>query len=356
MKIYNKLGLFAAASLMMTSCAVNDPFADKMEMGEVVPTVSWELSSTVCKAGGEAGFLGKYYTTEEGITIDHSEVWGMILKTESAAATQKLIPSPAYTMTATVTDTVRGFHKLQDFPHSMATLFGTEYQLSSSFPTSRTLGPVNWVTPEKWDADMFTSYYPSTFKAEFCEHMVTELTKDSTYLDGVRNVYLAYDFTKEQIDAVNAKYPELTPIPFPASETEVKDDLWFGVVTTDTVGYYYTTLEGDVTIEHEIATKEDAPADIDPAKIYPVFKSPHWLYSRYSDNTGGAVTAIRAEYMPLWKELIEMVPFESWIYDSAGPNYAVEFSRKYSMEVQFRVIDSKGGVGKDTDVKTIELN
>ena len=66
MKIYNKLGLFAAATLLMTSCAVNDPLMDKMEPGEVVPTVTWELASTVCKAGNEAGFLGKYYTTEEG--------------------------------------------------------------------------------------------------------------------------------------------------------------------------------------------------------------------------------------------------------------------------------------------------
>ena len=91
MKLYNKIGLFAAGALMMTSCAVNDPFADKMQIGEVVPTVSWELSSSVCKAGNEAGFLAKYYTTAEGVSIDHSEVWAMVTRTESAAATQKLI-------------------------------------------------------------------------------------------------------------------------------------------------------------------------------------------------------------------------------------------------------------------------
>lgn len=342
---------------MMASCAVNDPFADKMDIGEVVPTVSWELSSTVCKAGGDAGFLAKYYTTEEGISIDHSEVWGMIIKTESAAATQKLIPSPAYTQTTTTTDTIRGYHLLQEFPHSMATLYGTEYHLDATFPTSRTLGPVTWATPESWDADMFTSYYPADFKEEFTTYMVTKLTQDSTYFDGVRNVYLLYDFTQEEINEVNNMYPELTPIPFPADETEVKDDLWFGVDTETIVGYYYTTLENDtLTVEHEIATPEDAPASVDPTKIYPVYKSPHWVYSRYSDNTGGAVTAIRPEYMPMWKALIEKVPFEAWIYDSAGPNYAVEFSRKYSLQVEFRVIDSKNGVGKDTDKKTIELN
>ena len=88
MKIYNKLGLFAAATLLMASCAVNDPLMDKMEAGQVVPTVTWELASTVCKAGNEAGFLGKYYTTEEGVTITHSEVWGMITMTESASAIQ----------------------------------------------------------------------------------------------------------------------------------------------------------------------------------------------------------------------------------------------------------------------------
>lgn len=361
MKIYNKLGLFTAATLLMTSCAVNDPLMDKMEPGEVVPTVTWELASTVCKAGNEAGFLGKYYTTEEGVTISHAEVWGMITMTESAAAIQKLIPSPAYTKTVNLNDTVRGFHLLKSFPHSEEYLNGQEYHLNAAFPTSITHGPVNWAYPTAWDEasqNKFNDYYPAEFQEEFKAQMVTYLTKDSIYLSGLRNVYLNYDFTQEQFDAVNAKYPDLTPLPFSNSDVqgETKGDLWFDVDTETIVGYYYTVVENGVMVEKQIATKEEAPEGVSQDKVFPVYKAPHWIYSRYSDNTGGAVTAVRAEYMPMWKELVEMVPFEAWIYNSSDKNYAVEFSRKHAIVSQFRVVDSKGGVGKDTEYKTIELN
>lgn len=362
MKIYNKLGLFAAGALIMTSCAVNDPFTQNMEMGMVVPTVTWELSSSVCKAGNEAAFLGKYYTTEEGVGIDRAEVWGMITMTQSAAAVQKLIPSPAYTLTVNATDTTRGFHLLATFPHSEDYLVGNEYQLSSSFPTSKTYGPINWSAPTAWDEasqNKFKEYYPETFQKEFCDKMVSYLTNDSTYLSGLRNVYVNYDFTQEQFDAVNSKYPDLTPLPFSNSQEEgqTKGDLWFEVDTKTVIGYYYTTVDANGNnVEIQIASKDERPADVPEDKVFEVYKAPHWIYSRYSDNTGGAVTAVRAEYMPLWKELVELIPFEAWIYNSSDKNYAVEFSRKYSIVSQFRVIDTKGGVGKDTEYKTIELN
>ena len=356
MKLYNKIGLFAAGALMMTSCAVNDPFADKMEIGQVVPTVTWELASSVCKAGNEAGFLAKYYTTEAGVSIDHSEVWAMVTRSESAAATQKLISSPAYTKTVNFTDTVRGFHLLAEFPHSAAVLNGNEYHLNAAFPTSRTLGPVTWAAPTAWSEDMFVAYYPATFKAEFCGQMVTYLTSGDTYLSGLRQAYLNYDFTAEQVNAVNEKYSNLQPIPYPA-EGENKGDLWFAADTEKVIGYYYITVENGVTKENEVATKEEAISKGVPEdQIYDVYYAPHWMYVRYSDNTGGAVSSLRDEYRPMWKELIEMIPFEAWIYNSSDQNYAVEFTRKYALGVQYRVIDTKGGIGKDTEVKSIELN
>ena len=150
----------------------------------------------------------------------------------------------------------------------------------------------------------------------------------------------------------------MTPLPFSNSDVqgETKGDLWFDVDTETIVGYYYTVVENGVMVEKQIATKEEAPEGVSQDKVFPVYKAPHWIYSRYSDNTGGAVTAVRAEYMPMWKELVEMVPFEAWIYNSSDKNYAVEFSRKYAIVSQFRVVDSKGGVGKDTEYKTVELN
>ena len=358
MKPYSKIALITAGLLLATSCEVNDPFADKMELGQVLPTTSWELSSTVCKAGDEAGFLAKYYTTSDVAQIDHSEVWGMITGADVAAATQKLISSPAYTMTINKNDTVRGYHMLRSYPHSMAQKVGTEFHLNASFPTSSTLSPINWNSPADWDQEKFDMYYPADFQANFCEKMVNYLTADSTYLSGLRQVYINYPFTKEQIDAVNAKYPSLTPIPFSDSEEtgKTKGDLWFSPDTKVIDHYYYTTLSGEVTVEHEIAKKEDAPSNIDPSKVYPVYKAPHWIFCRYSDNTGGAVTSVRAEYMPLWKELVQAVPFTAWIYDATNKVYNVAFSRTYTIRPKFRVIDTNGKVGTDTESKSIELN
>ena len=358
MKLYSKIALFAAGVMAASSCSVNDPFADNMEIGQVLPTVSWELSSTVCKAGDEAKFLAKYYTTSSDAKIDHSEVWAMITSTESAAATQKLITSPAYTQTVNANDTVRGFHMLASYPHSQAVLSGTEYHLDATFPTSSTLSPVNWTSPEDWDQEKFDLYYPAGFQQQFCEKMVSYLTTDSTYLSGLRQAYLNYTFTQEQFDAVNAKYPSLTPLPFSdsADAGHTKGDLWFEPDTKTIDHYYYTTLSGEVTVEHEIAKKEDAPSNIDPSKVYPVYKAPHWIFCRYSDNTGGAVTSVRAEYMPLWKELVQAVPFTAWIYDATNKVYNVAFSRTYTIRPKFRVIDTNGKVGTDTESKSIELN
>lgn len=357
MKLYSKIALFAAGMLAATACSVNDPFADNMELGQVVPTVSWELSSTMCKAGDDAAFLAKYYTTSDVAKIDHSEVWAMITSQEEASATQKLISSPAYTLTVTANDTVRGMHLVCSFPHSQAVLNGTEYHLNASFPTSSTLSPVSWLSPEEWDQEKFDLYYPAGFQQDFCAKMVSYLTTDSTYLSGLRQLYLNYDFTREQIDAVNAKYPTLTPIPFSDSQDagSTKGDLWFEVDTKTITGYYYATVVDGVKVEHEIATKDDAPQGIDPEKIYPVYKAPHWIFCRYSDDTGSAVTSVRHEYMPLWKELVEMVPFKAWIYNSADGNYTMEFKRTYYITPQFRVIDTNGKIGKDTDTKQIQL-
>ena len=67
------------------------------------------------------------------------------------------------------------------------------------------------------------------------------------------------------------------------------------------------------------------------------------------------MTSVRPEYMPLWKELAEMVPFKAWVFNSADANYSIEFKRTYYIIPQFRVIDSNGKIGKDTDDKQIQL-
>lgn len=345
---YKIFSIAAVVALGLASCANHDPFADRMELGQVLPTVDWQQNSTVVKAGRFAAFKGQYYTSSDR-QIDHSEVWGMIKREQSASATSKLTTSLSYTKTVAFTDTVRPMLSLASYPHSKATWDGYEYTLVDSFPTSRTLTPVLWVTPSQWDQDKFDTYYPSTFQQEFCDYVVNALTKDSTYYNDLRNVYINYKFPIEEFERLNAKYN----VDFPTDTTTAdKSNAWF---TTDEVDhYYYETLnaDGSKTI-HEIANEADAPSGVN---VYTVFKSSPWLLCRYSDDTGGKITNVRREYMPYWKELISTIPFTEWIYNTSDKVYTVNFSRTYYLAPEFRVYDTEGKMGVTTDNKEITLN
>jgi hypothetical protein len=335
-------------ALIATSCAIHDPFADNGELGQVLPTVDWEQGSTVVKAGRYATFKGKYYTTSEK-TIDHSEVWCLIKREQTATATSKLTTSLAYTKNYSLTDTVRSSQMVASYPHSKAEWDGYEYVLTDSFPTSRTLAPVTWINPEEWDQEKFDSYYPSTFQQEFKDYMVNALTKDSTYYNDLRNVYINYEFPAELFEQLNGQYN----IDFPTVTASAdKSDAWF---TTDEVDHYYYITVGDdgSAVYHEIAQESDAPAGVN---VQPVYKSAYWLFSRYSDDTGGKITTVRRQYMPYFKSMIETIPFTSWIYNTSDKAFTVNFSRTYYLEPQFRVYDTDGKVGVTTDNKEVTLN
>ena len=348
MKRYKIFGLVTLMALIATSCAIHDPFADNGELGQVLPTVDWEQGSTVVKAGRYATFKGKYYTTSEK-TIDHSEVWCLIKREQTATATSKLTTSLAYTKNYSLTDTVRSIQMVASYPHSKAEWDGYEYVLTDSFPTSRTLAPVTWINPEEWDQEKFDSYYPSTFQQEFKDYMVNALTKDSTYYNDLRNVYINYEFPAELFEQLNGQYN----IDFPTVTASAdKSDAWF---TTDEVDHYYYITVGDdgSAVYHEIAQESDAPAGVN---VQPVYKSAYWLFSRYSDDTGGKITTVRRQYMPYFKSMIETIPFTSWIYNTSDKAFTVNFSRTYYLEPQFRVYDTDGKVGVTTDNKEVTLN
>ncbi len=348
MKIFNILGSLALLVALTTSCAVDDPFADNMEIGQVVPTVSWELSD-VAKAGGYVNFKAKYYTSSDH-KIDHCEVWGLVTRTTSAAATCRLTTSLSYTKTVNSTDTVRNSVLLATFSHDKAEWDGHEYVLVDSFQVSSTLAPVSWVDPEQFDAERFNMYYPATFQQEFVDHVVEYLTRDSVYYNDLRNIYINYDFTAEQFDELNTKYG--FSIPFHTESSE-KSNLWY--VNTEVVDHYYyiTVDDAGVKTEHEVATPDQAPAG---ANVFEVYESSPWVYCRYSDDTGGRITSVRSQYMPFWKDLINEIPFQDWIYNSSDKNYSVNFTRNYILYPTFRVFDESGKMGKDTETKQISLN
>ncbi len=346
MKLYKLIGSVALSALVLSSCANHDPFANNLEIGQIVPTAYWELNSSTCKAGGYVHFKGKYYTSSDK-QLDRSEVRSVVKRDQSAAATCKLTTSYALTKTVAQQDTVR-YDSVYSYPHSKAEWDGYEYVLTDSFPTSRTLSPVTWNEPTEWDQDRFDLYYPSTFQEEFTSTIVTALTKDNTYYNDLRNVYINYDFTAEQIQTLNQKYNLNIPT---VTEAGDKSDAWFTTTTVD--HYYYITVADSVTTFHEIKTQAEAPEGV---SVYPVYQSAEWVFSRYSDDTGGTINSVRDEYMPFWKELISEIPFTGWIYNSSDKNYSVSFSRKYTLVPSFRVYDTTGKAGVASDTKTVELN
>ena len=348
MKLYNKIGMIALAVASLTSCAVNDPFDEFMEIGQELPTVSWELGSTLCTAGNDMSFTGKYYSREHNIV--RSEVWALIERKEASTATVKLANiSLAYTKTINKTDTARSSQLLATYDHSLAEWDGYEFVLKSTFPTSRTLKTINW-NPVEWDEANFQSYFPENYKKEFNSEVVNLLTKDSLYYSDVRKIYINYDFTAEQFAAAATA----AGVEFPTeTELDVKSDLWF-TDTEEVVGKYYLQLgEDGITREVEVPLDYVAPEGV---SLYDVYKSAPWVFCRYSDDKGTILYSVRPQYVPVMKNLLETITFEEWIYDNANKNYAISFNRSYKLYPTFKVYDDNNKVGYDTEKLEIELN
>lgn len=352
MKLQYKLGLIAAALTVFTSCDQHDPFEEIMEVGQALPTVSWELGGTVATAGDNVSFLGKYYTDKEH-TPDHAEVWALVSKTESGEATLKLSSVLAYTKTFGTSDTIRADQKIAEYPHSMAEWDGYEYILNASFPTSQTLKALSWGNTTVWEEDKFNSYFPAEFKDEFVATVIDYLTSDAYYTD-LRYVYVNYAFTADQFNATIAKHSELDATilgTMVLDEAGDKSDIWF-TNTEEVVGKYFITLDAEGKVVYN-----EVAADYEGAETtYDVYKSSPWVFCRYDDDQGKVVTSVRPEYMPFFKDLISLIPFTDWVYNSVEKQYAVSFSREYKMGVTFKVVDTVGNVGYTTDVKEVSLN
>lgn len=364
---YTKVLLAAALVAAASSCEKHDLISEITEVGQVVPTVYWEVGSTVCKAGDSFTFQGKY-TSESYRTPLRSEVWYRIMREDVAAASVALAGSSlSYTQTASNTDEMRSYQSMAVFPHEQAVYNGHEFIIQGEVPTSRTLSPVTWVDITDWDGDRFDMYYPAGFKAAFLEKIYGYLTDESSapsYYNALRNVYVNYDFTDAQFAAVGL------PATHDAAGEELhKSDIWFipkADVDEKQVGVYYITLDAaGKEVYHEEAIDFVAPEGV---VIYPVYEAPEWVFRRYNDNSGAIVSSVRPEWLPKFRALIENVPFKDWLYDSANSVYKVDFARKYFIEANFRAYDKDTdklydptapeheGVTSTTDVKTITIS
>lgn len=375
MKLQYKLGAVALAVAAMTSCSQHDPFEDVVTPGQAVPTVNWALGSTVANAGDSVAFEGKYYTDKEH-TPDHAEVWSNVVVTESAAATLGLTQSLKYTQTVNTVDTVRTSQVVASYPHSMAKWDGYEFVLNAKFPTSVTLKSVKWTNIAEWDQNRFDSYYPADFMSSFTAKVNDYLTKDSTYYNDLRHVYVNYAFTLNQIQEVISKYPQLPGLDkLLLEDAGQKSDAWYTKITVESgkeevenvVGYYYLELVGDVNVYREVALDDPKLETVDGKQYYnvsetlkvpayKVYESSPWVFCRYDDNRGEVIATVRGNYMPVFKDLIALIPFTDWIYNLADKVYSVTFDRKYSLGVVFKVVDTVGNVGYTTEVKEVSLN
>lgn len=359
-KINIFLMMAAVAAVSMTSCDTRDPFKERLELGQEVPTCYWEVGSTVCKAGESFTFHGKY-TIPEGRTGTYSEVWYRVMRDESAAATVALAgTSLSYTKSYGATDTMRAYQPVTRYSHSVAEWTGYMFEYDGEVNVSRTLAPVSWNEAKAWDQERFDSYYPAGFADEFKAEVVNYLTKDSTYYNALRTVYLRHPFTNEQFAEVNAKYNVNLPTTIDMSSDDQgageKSDLWYSTTTPSDaaiVGYYYTTLENGNTVVHEVAKDATQQEGIN---YYPVYDSAPWVFCRYIDDLGAIVSTVRAEYMPAFVDLLKTITFDEWIYDSANKVYKIDFARSYKLQSQFRVYDSNGEEGIANDIREISIN
>ncbi|MBO4977765.1 MAG: hypothetical protein J6C67_03490 [Muribaculaceae bacterium] len=350
-----------AAGVMVTlfaGCHNHDLIPDIAEVGQEVPTVYWEVGSTVCKAGESFSFQGKYHNPA-GRTPLRSEVWYQVVRDDNAAVTAKLGgASLNYTQTVSSTDTMRSYQCAAVFPHNPANWDGHQNIFSGTVPVSRTLTPVIWADPSEWDEARFNTYYPEGFKEEFLNKVYDYLTSEASadsYYNALRNVYLNYNFTNEQFAAVGLPEIDLTGDDGGAG---VKSDTWFS--TEEQVGVYFITVGADGK-----AVYNERPMDYTPAEgevLYPVYKSSEWVFCRYDDNSGSIVSTVRPEWLPKFRQLISVIPFQDWIFDSANNVYKIDFGRKYSLNARFQSVDSDAsgreyvGVVSPTEVKTIYIN
>lgn len=263
MKIqYKTLLLTLGAVAVLTSCEKNDPLESVVEPGQKVPTAYWEVGSTACKAGESFTFQGKYTVDYEGASPSYSEVWYRVVRDESAAATVKLGgASLNYTKTVADNQVMRSYQPIARFSHDLAEWAGHEFQITGSVPVSRTLKPVNWTDIATWDGDRFDQYYPEGFADEFNNEVINLLTKDSTYYNALRQVYISHPFTMEQFAAANAKYKVNFPTNIDMTKEDngagEKSDLWFSTTQASEdaiIGWYYVTIDAAGNkIIHEVA-------------------------------------------------------------------------------------------------------
>ncbi|HOG36888.1 MAG TPA: hypothetical protein PLO18_05970, partial [Paludibacteraceae bacterium] len=77
--IFKSATIFAGILMFsLASCERYDMIDNVVRVGQMAPTIYWELPSNSVAAGENVEFRAQYYTREEGVTVNNLELWYQI--------------------------------------------------------------------------------------------------------------------------------------------------------------------------------------------------------------------------------------------------------------------------------------
>jgi hypothetical protein len=173
--IFKSATIFAGILMFsLASCERYDMIDNVVRVGQMAPTIYWELPSNSVAAGENVEFHAQYYTREEGITVNNLELWYQINENTITSVSCPLVTTLKFTMGTNANEVTRDDQAIAFYAHNPESWDDTKraYQLDTVFPTSKTLASIGWTAPEAWDQDKFDAYFPATLPQVF---------KDSLY-------------------------------------------------------------------------------------------------------------------------------------------------------------------------------
>jgi hypothetical protein len=173
--IFKSATIFAGILMFsLASCERYDMIDNVVRVGQMAPTIYWELPSNSVAAGENVEFRAQYYTREEGITVNNLELWYQINENTITSVSCPLVTTLKFTMGTNANEVTRDDQAIAFYAHNPESWDDTKraYQLDTVFPTSKTLASIGWTAPEAWDQDKFDAYFPATLPQVF---------KDSLY-------------------------------------------------------------------------------------------------------------------------------------------------------------------------------
>ena len=358
MKLRYKLGYLVLGIVAFASCVEDEPYQDNSDINVPATTCSWEVGSTICKTGGKFTFKGQYSSIKD-YSFSHSEVWYDIIRIDDISVSAKLAGySFPYTKTISLETLVRN-KEIFKFDHSFSTWDGEKFVITDSVPVSSTLSPITWNSPKEWEQHKWDTYIPKEFAENF-ERSIDSLIVTNDYYNALRYLYINYAFSNRRFAEINALFGTAFPTDIAYDESDAqagatdKSTRWFDYAhpkvpgkTPAVVGYYYQTVDdgGNITY-HEVgidAVYEDNWGNITllrdgTTRVYEIYESAEWVFSRYDDDWGLIKSTVRPEYIAAFKALIEPITIQEWIYNSSD-GYAISFNRKYILDASFRVVE-----------------